>query len=89
MLSHAGSQGNDSYNYLCLEIPSCKEINMPPTENSSSPSSLLINELFFFNSPPVPGILFGFPGQHGVGKSLCSNLACPLAPTKVVLLCLQ
>ena len=39
--------GNDFYNYLCLEIPSCKEVNMPPTENRNSLSASIISERFF------------------------------------------
>lgn len=50
MVSHAGSRGNDFYNYLCLEIPSCKEVNMPPAENRNSFSSSIISGLFFNQS---------------------------------------
>lgn len=50
MASHAGSRGNDFYNYLCLEIPSCEEVNMPPAENRNSFSSSVISGLSFNQS---------------------------------------
>ena len=39
-------RGNDFYNYPCLEIPSRKEVNMPPAESRNSFSSSVISELF-------------------------------------------
>lgn len=57
--------GNDFYNYLCLEIPSRKEVNMPPAENRNSFSSSIISELFFSQSLKL---LLVSQGQQGTER---------------------
>lgn len=57
--------GNDFYNYLCLGLPSCKEVNMPPTESRNSLSSSIIRELFFSRSLKL---LLVSQGQHGTER---------------------
>lgn len=58
-------EGNDFYNYLCLEIPSCKEVNMPPAESRNGLSSSIISELFFSQSLKL---LLVSQGQHGTQR---------------------
>lgn len=57
--------GNDFYNYLCLEIPSRKEVNMPPAENRNSFPSSIISELFFNQSLKL---LLVSQGQQGTER---------------------
>lgn len=63
--------GNDFYNYLCLEIPSCKEVNMPPTESRSRLPSSVISELFFSQSLKL---LLVSQGRHGTGLGSARGL---------------
>lgn len=58
-------RGNDFYNYLCIEIPSCKEVNMPPTESRNSLSSSIISELSLSCSLKL---LLASQGQHGIER---------------------
>lgn len=64
--------GNDFYNYLCLEIPSRKAVNMPPAENRNSFSSSIISELFFNQSLKL---LLVSQGQQGTERQGW-NVAC-------------
>ena len=70
--------GNDFYNYLCLEIPSCKEVNMPPTENRNSLSASIISEHFFSQSLKLLLVSRGNGGTEAWGQ----DPACgpPLSP---------
>lgn len=57
-------EGNDFHNYLCLEILSCKEVNMSPAEDRNRFPSI-ISERFVNQSPKL---LLVPRGQQGTGR---------------------
>lgn len=57
-------EGNDFHNYLCLEILSCKEVNMSPAEDRNRFPSI-ISERFVNQSPKL---LLAPRGQQGTGR---------------------